>query len=292
MSEIYKIVPPVQVVMPIGCSANKIHAEIDRNRFYHKTREGMARLYLEHNSAAKSRWTKVERIYVVRESQRDILGKEVLDPRWTQVVMPNECSRTAGSRRKWIAEQIPLRAGTVRINADADVLDIGTNMTYECAWVSNPLDFSRYLSQWVLQFSCDYACSGVTFAGFNDRENRPGVVSTIYTGHPTPAQYGYAYFKEPLTFEQDCKGKYPADWDFKEGAYRILDAIRRGDKTARYFPVVHSRTRTPDAYESEEYTQKLIDEFGRDVVLKRPPKGLNLQASGTKRNKKRKELQK
>ena len=244
-------------------------------------------MYLERGTGrcpGHANWVDVQRIVVVRESQRDVLSN--IDPRWKQVVSPEKVGLIASDRRKWIAECLPFLSGdAVRINADADIKSMSTNITYEDAWHKTPLAFARYLGQWILQFDKDRTEHGVTHAGFNDRENRPGIVAGIYPGHPFPSNRSRVYFKEPLTFESRCRGKYPSGYDFKEGAFRILDTWRSGDQTARYFPTVLSKTRKPCHYEDDQYARNLIAEFGEEAVNE----CLNLSRSGMKRNKMRKE---
>lgn len=288
MSEKYKVLPSVQVVVPIGFQ--KYKSEKDLHKFIEEARIGLSLIYLEQGKTAWSRWQNVERIFVVREEQSDILTEDVIDPRYKRIIMPNECSQFASDRREFIRRGIPLKKGVVRINADADIRAISTNLTYEDAWKTDPQGFSRYIGIWILKFLEDYEKYGVTFAGFNDRENRPGTVAGLYSGFINEnlgvAQYGYGYFKEALTFEMsDCPGAYPKGWDLKEGAYRILDTIRCGGKIARYLSVVNAKARKPIAYEHENTLNNLIEEFGKDVVLSKPPNGLNFQSSGKNRNK-------
>ncbi len=288
MSEKYKTLPPMQVVVPIGFQGHKTNEQI--KRFCDDARRGLALAYLEYANTAWARWREVDRVFVVREEQSDILTERILDARYRRVVMPNEHSYFASDRREFIRTKIPFpNKHTIRMVMDADVYDIGTNVHAEDKWCNTPVDFSRYIGPLILTFLQDRAQHGVTFAGFNDRENRPSTCAGIYPGFIEAnglAQYGRGYFKEPLTFEtEDCPGAYPSGWDFKEGAYRILDTYRKGGKTVRYLPTVHSKTRKAHIYEGEAEVKKLVKEFGKDVVLRRPPHGLNLGASGLKRNK-------
>lgn len=295
MSEKYTTPPPMQVIVPIGFSSNPTLKGKELEKFLQRARAGLALAYLEHGTTASSNWGDVERLFVIRKEQQDILTEENLDSRFTRVVMPNKYSLFASDRREYIRRYVPFPSDdTIRMVMDADTYDIGTNLTLEDDWKNTPMGFSRYLGCWVLRFQKDHDVLGVTFGGFNDRENRPGSVAGLYDGGIVAqrgvAQYGYAYFKEPLTFEtKDCQGAYPTGWNFKEGAYRILDTIRNGGKTVRYFPVVHSKTRKASTYEGEEAITKLIEEFGVAAVLRKPPHGLNFGVSGRRRNKFRQE---
>lgn len=247
-------------------------------------------LYLPDGNSNATRWVNgVERLYVVRESQEEFysrhLDKEKLDG-FEVVVMPEEFGLCAGNRREWVRTKIPFNGAKIRIQTDSDFENIGLNFMYSDPWWSHPLEVSEFLAVWVLHFQ-HYKYD---FAGFNDRENRPGVIPHLYPGHPL--WQPLAYFKETLTIEScDCAGRYPKDWDYKEGAYRILDTHKKGGKAGRFFPTAHYRTRPPAAYETEEADKKAIrnlcSQFEEDLVFKNKGKGLGLAFYGERRNKKR-----
>lgn len=291
MSEDKTPLPSTQVVVYGGHPDNASIEQIDRR--VRQTESTLSMLYLPTGNSITTRWDKagVVRYLVVREKQQDIYTSGNLELNgFIPVVMPNEIGLIASNRREWVRLNLPLKSKTVRIQSDGDIRCVGTNLVYGDKWHTEPREISEFIGSWVLQFQHD----GLDYAGFNDRENRPGAVPHIYPGHSVPADYGCAYFKETLTFERGaCPGRYPEGWQFKEGAFRILDTVRRGGKTARFFPVALYETRRPADYETEiadrRSTAALVKEFGEDAVLKTRGAGLGLRNYGRRRNKFRKE---
>jgi len=284
--------PPTQMVV-FGGHPDGITTK-DRDARVRQTEQALSMLYLPTGNSITTRWDRagVDRLLVVRESHRHIYDARHMEMNgFSQVVMPDKEGRIASDRREWVRVNVARTSRTVRIQSDGDIQKVGTNLTYGDKWLTDPFDLSEFIGAWVLQFQHD----NLDYAGFNDRENRPGIVPHIYPGHPIPASYGRAYFKETLTFESGkCPGRYPQGWRFKEGAFRILDTVRAGGRTARFFPTALYETRSPDEYETEEADRKstaaLIREFGPDWVLQSRGKGLGLQAYGVRRNRKRREL--
>jgi len=287
MAENKSPLPATQIVVLLG------HGEDAGSRVVDERARGAERtfqaLYLPRGNGICDKWPSVERLFVVRKSQKDAYNDETMDTNgFHQVVMPDRFSRTASDRREWIRTNLGFARAAIRIQSDADFRYIGENSSLASPWLGpdDARPISILLGAWVLKFQHE----GLDFAGFGDHTNQPSTTPGIYMGRP-PMSFGY--FKETLTFERNaCPGRYPEGWDFKEGAWRILDTVRQGGKAARFFPIAQYATRSSSVYEHPDADAKVVlalrKEFGDRVVLKRPPVGLNLQSYGRRRNRLRK----
>lgn len=291
MSEDKTGLPRVQIVVYLGHPDGAPSREIEgRSQRAKKTFDSF---YLLTGKSITNKWdvSGVERFFIVRESQKHIYSSQRIETNgFSQIVMPDKSGFAASNRREWVRTNVPLQLGTVRIQVDADFQNIGLSLMAIDPWFDKSVDVSEFIGTWILQFQRDAKYKGVSFAGFNDRGRRPGIIPHLYPGHDMPGQYGLSYFKENLTFEtSECPGKYPKDWNYKEGAWRILDINRKGGKSVRYFPTARFITRKSEVYEAPEadnaYIDALIQEFkNRDLVLQSRGRGLGLGRYGLRRN--------
>src|ERR1019366_9532907 len=188
--------PKIKIVIYAGhpdtASTKEVNARIK------ETERTLSMLYLPSGNSITTRWDgKVERVIAIRESQQSLYSASRLELNgFLPLIMPDVVGNVASNRRQWAVDRVGCK-GSVLIQSDGDIEKVGSNLTYGDKWLTDPYDISEFIGTWILQFQHDK----LDYAGFNDRENRPGPVPHVYGGHDFPASYGKAYFKETLTFE-------------------------------------------------------------------------------------------
>ena len=297
MSECKAGLPPVQIVMSLGHYPGTTEARIKKI-----VEEATATLRSFHPVVGRfhtQRFREVKRFVVIAEKHEEFYNEDTMDLDGAAIVlMPSEHTASFSDRREWIrtAPEMAMLPGSYRYNIDADFTSAAINAYYGVGnfdpTFSDALSMSGLVGHH-LQAMKDW---DLDFAGFRcDRYNRPAFVPGMYTSFEHRLSRGERIynFKESCTIESwKCPGKYPKGWDFHEGAFRILDTIRSGGKTALFGPSVIFKMRPPNTYENakDEYVSRLIKVFGKELVLRGRGNGLGLSTYGKDRNKKRRGL--
>jgi hypothetical protein len=262
MAEDKASLPKTQIVVLLGHKGDLSPTEIDKKR--RDAERTFKSLFLPRmNNVANGRWNDVERIYVVRESQKGLYGPGTMDTNgFRQEVMPDNEAATLSDIREWIRTKLPFNDATVRIQSDSDFKGIGHNRVNGFdKFESEPGAISYLLGALILQFQHDK----LDYAGFHDRINQPGTVPGNFNSRDDTQDRGY--IKENLTIERaGCPGKYPKGMDLKEGAWRLLDIDREHGRVERWHYTVVYKTRDSGAYDCESSTKKLEQEFGIETV--------------------------